>query len=109
MKKLSIAYFGTPYFSARFLEKLLTDTSIKHLIEVKLVATQPDQPVGRQQIITPSPVKVVAKKYGIAIFTVNSNLKTQKSKLQLKIKKFRSLDLAVLFAYGSIIPKTILN
>ncbi len=55
MKKLSLAYFGTPDFSARFLEKLLNDKDLP--VEVKLVVTQPDKKIGRRQILTPSPVK----------------------------------------------------
>ena len=60
---LTIAFFGTPHFSARFLEKLLTDISIKHLIEIKLVVTQPDKPVGKGQVMTKSPVRKISKKF----------------------------------------------
>lgn len=114
MKKLSIAksnlaiaYFGTPYFSAIFLDKILNDSSLP--IEVKLIITRPDKPVGRKQEIISSPVKQIANKYKIEVFEIE-NLKNENSmkieNLKLKIK---ACDFAFLFAYGGIIPKDLLN
>ncbi|OGK19193.1 hypothetical protein A2866_04375 [Candidatus Roizmanbacteria bacterium RIFCSPHIGHO2_01_FULL_39_8] len=102
MKKLSLAYFGTPYFSAKFLEKLLSDAATNQSIEVKLVVTQPDAPVGRKHILTPTPVKVVAKKYGIKVL---DNL----DKLQATSYKLKEIDMAFLFAYGNLIPNDLLR
>ncbi len=100
MNKLKIAYFGTPYFSARFLEKLLTDKDLKNLIEIKLVVTQPDMPIGRKQVLTKTPVKIVAEKYGIEVY----DKEIKKFKFQIK-----NLDLVFLFAYGSVILNDLLN
>lgn len=100
MKKLSIAYFGTPYFSALFLEKLLNDPLLP--IEVKLVVTQPDKPVGRKQIMTKSPVKIIAEKFKIPISNFQINSKFQ-------ISNFKKIDLALIFAYGHLIPKDMLT
>ena len=61
--KLSVAYFGTPDFSAYFLEKLIKND----LVDVKFIVTQEDKKVGRKQILTKSPVKIVAEKYNIPI------------------------------------------
>lgn len=94
MKKLSLAYFGTPDFSARFLEKILNDKDLP--VEVKLVVTQKDKPVGRKQVVTKSPVKLIAQKYGIAVKTG-------------PVSEFHNLDLALLFAYGEIISKDLLK
>ena len=102
MEKFSIAYFGTPAFSARFLDKLLMDASIKHLIEVELVVTQPDKPVGRKQIYTPSPVKSMASK--LKGLEIENSLRTEN--LKLKLKKF---DLVLVYAYGEMIPKDLLD
>jgi len=111
MKKLTIAYFGSPDFSADFLEKLITDITINQLIEVKLVVTQPDQKVGRKQILTPTPVKLVAKKYlrsedtkffsllGLGVPTVIKNFGIE----------LKNIDLALVYAYGDLIPKKILS
>ncbi len=101
--KLKLAFFGTPPFAASFLEKLLTDKDLS--IEVKLVVTQPDQPVGRKQILTPSPVKLVAQKHTIDVIEsleFNSKFTTLNSKLQ-------DIDLAIIYYYGRIISKDILE
>ncbi|EKE13884.1 MAG: hypothetical protein ACD_12C00768G0009, partial [uncultured bacterium] len=63
MKKISLAFFGSPDFAADFLERLITDVSINRLIDTKLVVTQADQKVGRKQILTPTPVKIIVEKY----------------------------------------------
>ena len=60
MKKLTIAFFGSPDFAADFLEKILLDKSLP--VKVKLVVTQPDQPIGRKQVVTANPVKRLLKK-----------------------------------------------
>ncbi len=99
MNKLSLAYFGTPDFSARLLEKILNDKELP--VEVQLVVTQPDKKVGRKQIVTPSPVKILAQKHKIPVED------------SMRSKKFTSsssaIDLALLFAYGEIIPKELLE
>jgi len=103
MNKFSIAYFGSSDFSADFLEKLLTDQSINRLVTVKFVVTQPDQPVGRKQILTPTPVKIVAKKHNVKYFKIGDLLG------QLDQLEIRNLDLCLLYAYGAIIPKDLLT
>ena len=107
MKKLKIAYFGTPYFSANFLEGLLTNTSLNQFIEVKFIATQPDKPIGRKQLITPSPVKAVAKNYQLLIHD-NLKFKIHNSKFNSEFlnlnSELKKLDLVLLYAYGEIIP-----
>jgi len=105
MKKISLAYFGSPDFAADFLEKLLTDTTINQLIEVKLVVTQPDSPVGRKQILTPTPVSNVAKKAKIINF-LRFNVFRQKISLSSFLK---NIDLALVYAYGDLIPKELLT
>lgn len=84
MKKLSVVYFGTPDFSAALLEKLLVQTDLP--IEIVGVITQPDRRVGRDRVITPTPVKLVALKHGISL---NPDISTA--------------DLGLLFAYGEIL------
>lgn len=102
MKKLRIAYFGTPYFSAIFLDKFLTDASIKRLIEVKFVLTRSDKAVGRNRIIKPSPVKEVAVKHQLKVYDQNvTGLKEEINKV----------DFVLIYAYGfkQYIPKEILG
>ncbi len=97
MTKLSLAYFGSSSFSAVLLEKLITDKTLG--VEIKLVVSQPDKPVGRKQIITPTPVKLVAQKYGINVF---DNVE----RLTLNVTH---PDLALVYAYGKIIPSNLLS
>ncbi len=111
MKKLSLAYFGSPDFAARFLEKLITDTTINQLIEVKFVVTQADKPVGRKQILTPTPVKIVANKYlkseDIKFFSLSGlGVPAVIKNLDIELK---NIDLALVYAYGDLIPKEILS
>jgi len=129
MKKITLAYFGSPYFSALFLEKILTNSDLKKIIDVKLVVTQPDRPAGRKQILTETPVKKVAKKYGIQIFESKSEARSTKSETNSKSKIinsnlehwnlfrisnfefriFNQIDLCLVYAFSQIIPKDLLK
>ncbi len=92
---MKIAYFGTPDFSADFLAKILNDKKLS--VQVSFVVTQPDKKKGRNQISTPSPVKMLAGKRGIEV------------KTRLSADDLEQIDLAVLFAYGEILKKDILS
>jgi methionyl-tRNA formyltransferase len=98
MKELTLAYFGTPDFSARLLKKLIQD---KLPIKIKSVFTQPDKPVGRKQIMTPSPVKIVAEKNNIPVFTNDVSFNNHSHPLL-------NVELGLLYAYGKIIPKPVI-
>jgi methionyl-tRNA formyltransferase len=74
MSKKRVIYMGTPHFAASILEHLLTFP-----IEVVGVVTQRDKPVGRKQILTQPPVKVVALKHNLNVY--------QPSKVK-KLKRF---------------------
>lgn len=47
-----LVFMGTPAFSVPILEGL-----IESGYEIQAVVTQPDRPVGRKRVITPTPVK----------------------------------------------------
>jgi len=97
-QELNIIFMGTPEFGAIILEEL-----IKAGYKPILVVTAPDKPVGRKQILTPPPVKVLAEKYGIEI--------CQPEKIEsckLKIENCKP-DLIIVAAYGQILPKEILE
>lgn len=100
MKDMRIVFMGTPDFAAAILKKL-----IDRKRNVVGVFSQPDKPVGRKQVITPTATKVVAQEYGIPVF--------QPAKLRdgeaLKIMKELKPDLTVVAAYGKILPKDILD
>lgn len=98
---LKISYFGSPQFSAQFLESVLTDLDLKKVVQVELVVTQPDRLAGKKQILTPTPVKIIAQKNKIKVIDNLSCLK--------KERNFKNLDLALLYAYGEIIPASLLT
>ena len=91
---------GTPEFAAVTLTSLLT--SKHHIIAV---FTQPDKPVGRKLILTPSPVKMLAQQYKIPVFCP-STLKSEEILTRLKALQ---PDVIVVAAYGMLLPKQILE
>jgi len=118
MKKINLVYFGTPDFSAKLLEKIINDDLP---VDIKFVVTQPDKPVGRKQILTPSPVKLVAIKYNIQVLEYlkiggtagRAPDSAQQSEHWREGKPgqnlFSNIDLVLLYAYGKIIPEEILD
>lgn len=97
-----IGFFGTPDLAAHVLEKLINSPDN----EVVFVVTNPDKPVGRKQILTPSPVKKLAENYQIPVFTP-TKIRDQHDFLQ-KISDFEA-DYFVVVAYGRILPTEILE
>lgn len=103
---MKIAYFGTPYLAAHLLEKVIADTEMS--VAVKLVVTAPDARVGKKQILTASPVKKVAQKYRLPVFDADIAETQSLTNLVTLIKKAK-IDLALLFAYGKLIPEGLLR
>ena len=100
-KPIKIIFMGTPHFSVPYFKSLINDKSF----EVKAVITQSDKPTGRKQIITPSPVKMVAQENKLPVFQPEK-LKDN-GEIVEQLKKIEP-DLIVVVAYGQIIPKEIL-
>jgi methionyl-tRNA formyltransferase len=93
-KKIRTVYFGTPDFSAELLGKLLNDASLP--IEIVAVVTQPARPAGRKMEVRPSPVAELASKHSVPVFH--------------DLRDFKGdIDLALLFAYGQILPEKVLS
>lgn len=99
-----IVFFGTPLFSAKILEKLLT---LKFL-SVTTVVTQEDRPTGRGKQLTPPPVKVVAEQNNLPVIQPRS-IKKELSDFNEKLSAFGSFDLGIVVAFGQIIPESVLN
>ena len=97
MKNLKVVFMGTPEFAVPVLNTLIENTN------VILVVSQPDAPVGRKKILTPSPVKQVALENNIEVFTPN--------KIREEYDKILELnpDIIITCAYGQIIPKVLLD
>lgn len=96
-----IIFFGTPKFGANILTEL-----IKAGFKPNLVITKEDKPVGRKQILTPSPVKIIAEKHKIQLLQPSRLKGNEKIINQLKDL---NPDLAIVAAYGLIIPSEILK
>lgn len=97
---MRIVFMGTPDIAVGTLNALIES-------EHKIVGvfTQPDKPVGRKQILTPPPVKVVALDNGIPVYQP-ATLKTDEA---YEILKGLNPDIIVVVAYGKILPKKILD
>lgn len=90
---------GTPDFAVPILEALINEKTV----EVVLVVTQPDRPVGRKRVLTAPPVKKVAKKYNIPVYQPEKLREAYEEVLQYEP------DLIVTAAYGQLLPKQLLD
>ena len=99
-KPLRIAFMGTPEFSVKALQALIQSDH-----DIVCVYTQPPRPKGRGQKLQHSAVHECAKKDGIDVRTP-VNFKNQSD-----IRDFKdlNLDVAIVAAYGLILPKEILD
>jgi methionyl-tRNA formyltransferase len=97
---LRLVFMGTPEFSVHALRAL-------HGAGYSIVAvySQPPKPMGRGYKMTSTPVHQYAESLGIPVFTPKT-LKTPEAQEQ-----FRALkpDLAIVAAYGLILPQAILE
>lgn len=96
---MKIIFMGTPRYAEVVLEKLLQS---KH--QVVAVVCQPDKPIGRKQILTPPPTKILAQKHNIPVY--------QFKKIRIDgvetLKKIDA-DIMVTAAYGQILSQEILD
>lgn len=97
---MRIAFMGTPAFSAPVLSELV---AAGH--EVIAVYTKAPQPRGRGHKLNPSPVHQLADELGIPVFTPK-NFKSEEA-----LQEFEALDLdvAIVVAYGLIVPQRVLD
>ena len=93
-----VVFMGTPDFSVPVLE-----TIIKDGYEVVGVVTQPDRPVGRKRLLTPTPVKQKALEHGIPVFQPEKIREDYQTVLDW------NPDLIITAAFGQIIPKVLLD
>lgn len=91
---------GTPEFAVPCLQKLI---DCGH--EVTGVFTQPDKPQGRKMILTPPPVKELALANGIPVYQPVK----MRDGTALEMLKEANPELAIVVAYGKILPKEILE
>ena len=94
---MKIIFAGSPQFAVpAFL-------SILEKYGVAAVLTQPDRPIGRKQVLTPTHVKAAALEKGVSVYAFD--------KVRNHIDEIKALDadLMITCAYGQILPKAILD
>lgn len=94
-----IVFMGTPQFAVKSLEACL------ELGDVVAVVTQPDKPRGRGQEVSFSPVKTLAVSRGLAVLQPVKLRGTDFAQTLTALKP----DVAVVTAYGKILPKDVLE
>lgn len=97
---MRIVFMGTPLAAVPSLEKLGSDGH-----EIVAVWTQPDRPAGRGNHLKMPPVKEFALENDLRVFQP-AKIKNAES---LELFKSHDADVAVVVAYGRILPETYLN
>src|SRR5262245_25730100 len=97
---MRLVFMGTPDFAARSLDALLkSDDSVVGIV------TQPDRPKGRGQVLTPSPVKLLAQEEKIPLL---QPLKMKDPEFLQALARWKP-DLIAVAAFGRILPPAILS
>ena len=97
---MRIVFMGTPQSAVPTLRRILSDGH-----EVVAVWTQPDRPSGRGNKVTFSPVKEFALSQGLTVHQPQ-RIKTDETK---QLFASHDADLAVVVAYGRILPEEFLR
>lgn len=97
---MRIVFMGTPQFGVPALEQL---TKGEH--QVVAVYTQPDRPVGRGRISTPSAVKRTALAHGLPVFQPPSLKATAEVERLAELKP----DVIVVAAFGQLLSQQVLD
>jgi methionyl-tRNA formyltransferase len=91
---------GTPQFACPTLSEIIGQGH-----EVVACYTREPAPAGRGMALQKSPVHTMAERFGIPVFTPNT-LKTAEA---AELFASHQADVAVVVAYGKLLPKTILD
>ncbi len=97
MKELKVVFMGTPIFSVPILKKLIENTNVIGVV------TSPDAFVGRKKVLTPCPVKELALKNNIKVYSPS------KIREDYEFLKEINPDIIITCAYGQIVPQEVLD
>ncbi len=97
---MRIAFMGTPEFALPTLKALVASVH-----DVVAVYSQPPAPAGRGKKERPSPVHAWAESQGIPVYTPKS---MRDAAAQAELNAL-DLDVAVVVAYGQILPQVVLD
>lgn len=100
MPKYRIVFAGTPAFALPSLQACIDS---EH--EVCAVYTQKDRPKGRGQVLTPSPIKVLAQQAQIPVHTPDSC----KDPDVIRVLSAYKPDILIVVAYGMLLPQSVLD
>jgi methionyl-tRNA formyltransferase len=95
---MKIIFAGTPENAAMGLELVAQHH------EVALVITRPDAEIGRKRVLTPSPVAQKAAELDLPLLKTNRIGNTE-----LEIIKSQNAELALVIAFGSLVPQPSLD
>lgn len=95
-----LVFMGTPAFSVPILRMLVEEG-----YNVISVVTQPDRPVGRKKVLTPTPVKEEALRLGLPVYQPQKLKNPEELQTVLDLEA----DLVVTAAFGQILPSEILE
>jgi len=100
-KTRRIVYMGTPQYAREILHTLIDAVDM----DVALVLTQPDRPVGRKKVLTPPPVKTLAAAHGIEVLQPD---RLKDEGIEEAIRRAKP-DFIIVAAFGQILPRTVLE
>ncbi len=97
---MRVVFMGTPEFSTPVLSEILGQGH-----DVAAVYSRAPKPAGRGMALRPTPVHALAEGFGIPVLTP----KTLRTAEAVEIFRSHRADVAVVVAYGLILPKDILE
>jgi methionyl-tRNA formyltransferase len=98
--RLRIVFMGTPDFAVPSLQALIDSPH-----EVAAVVCQPDRQRGRGKVLSPPPVKVLARTHNLPVLQPES---VRKDDFAAELRNIAP-DLLVVVAYGKILPPALLE
>src|SRR3989344_8017509 len=102
---MNIIFFGSSKYST------IVQKALFEKFGLSLTVTIPDKPVGRKQILTPSPVKKLAIENSVPVLTFDKLDKKELEQFSNEtMKQFNNgVDFLVVSDYGLILPKELLD
>lgn len=100
-EKIKVVFMGTPDFAAASLTRLLAWDGC----HVVAAYCQPDRPSGRGRVLTPPPVKILARERGVPVMQpVNF-----RDRADVDALAALTPDILAVAAYGLILPQAVLD
>ena len=94
---MKIVFAGSPEYAVPALK------AVHEKYGVAAVITQPDKPVGRKKVLTPTPVKVEARKLNIPVYDF--------AKIRNSVEEVKAIgaDIMITCAYGQLLTQPVLD